>query len=168
MKYSFTAPQPKSIISHLTKIWLFYLVLSLFIIYCYGIYLQYRISAFIATAQTSNIEIDTQDAGLDNMNAAMDRLRYQIALDSQNKAYNNDLTIAVTKLFDIIPDQITINYLQLEPDKLTLKGITPTRENYKFLLEAPLKSTFTKSRADFFALPNGWYNFTSISTVGDE
>lgn len=165
MKYSFTPPLQKSIISHLTKIWLFYIFLSLGIIYGYGVYLNYQITSIKAKTQSSGTDITEHDNFINTTNENVRLLQYEINLDSTNNRYNDDVNLATAKLFDIIPDQITINYIMLEEDKLTLKGITPTREAYAFLLEAPLKSTFTKTRADFFALPNGWFNFTSISTV---
>lgn len=165
MKYSFTQPLPKSIISHLTKIWIFYIALSVGIIYAYGIYLNYQINTVKSLSQISSVDMNTQDEFINLTNENMRQMQYEIDLDSLNKTYNSDVYVALSKLFDIIPNQITINYIELQEKALILKGITPTREEYKFLLEAPLKSAFTKSNADFFALPNGWHNFTSISTV---
>ena len=167
MKYSFTPPLQKSIISHLTKIWIFYILLSLGLIYGYGVYLQLQITAIKAHTQQSGGDITEHDAFINTTNENVRNLQYEINLDSTNQSYNNDVIVAVEKLFDIIPDQITINHIMLEESKLTIKGITPTREAYAFLMEAPLRATFTKTRADFFALPNGWFNFTSISTVGE-
>ncbi|RDU65507.1 hypothetical protein [Helicobacter sp. MIT 14-3879] len=165
MKYSFTSPLPKSIISHLTKIWIFYILLSVVIIYMYGIYLHIQIDALTTTQQHSEADINAQDSYIDMLNSNIERLRYEINLDSTNNKYNNELKNALLKLFTLIPDQITITYISLEEKKLVIKGITPTRETYSFLLQAPLKSVFTTSRVDFFPLQNGWYNFTSISTL---
>lgn len=168
MKYSFTPPLQKSIISHLTKIWIFYIFLSLGIIYGYGVYLDLQVTTIKANTKNSGGDITEYDAFINATNENVSLLQYEIDLDTLNKNYNSDVNLATTKLFDIIPDQITINYIMLEENKLTIKGITPTREAYAFLLEAPLRSTFTKSRADFFALPNGWFNFTSINTVEEQ
>ncbi len=167
MKYSFTPPLQKSIISHLTKIWIFYILLSLGIIYGYGVYLQLQMTTIKAHATQSGGNITQHDAFINATSENVRLLQYEIDLDSTNRTYNNDVNLALTKLFDIIPDQITVNYILLEETKLTIKGITPTREVYAFLMEAPLKATFTQTRADFFALPNGWFNFTSISTVSE-
>lgn len=167
MKYSFTPPLQKSIISHLTKIWIFYILLSLGLIYGYGVYLQFQITAIKAHTQQSGGDITEHDAFINATNKNVYNLQYEINLDSTNQSYNNDVNLATAKLFDIIPDQITINHIMLEESKLIIKGITPTREAYAFLMDAPLRATFSKSRADFFALPNGWFNFTSISTVDE-
>ena len=102
------------------------------------------------------------------INKNIERLKYEANLDNINKNYNNEVQQSLLNLFTLIPDQITITQIKLEEEKLTLKGITPTRELYSFLLQAPLRSIFTTSRVDFFPLPNGWFNFTSISVLNKE
>lgn len=164
MKYSFTHPLPKSIISHPTKIWLFYILLSIGIIYVYGIYLNYQIHTIKSHASVSNTDISDSDEAINKLNEKLRQMHYEAEIDARNKAHNADMLGALARIFDLVPDQITINYIELQENTLTIKGITPTREAYAFLLEAPLRSAFSKSRADFYALPNGWFNFTSIST----
>ena len=164
MKYSFTQPLPKSIISHTTKIWIFYILLSIGIIYGYGIYLNYQISTINSHANLSSTDITQSDEAINELNEKLRKMRYEAQIDTDNKTHNADVAGALGRIFDLVPNQITINYVELQENTLTIKGITPTREAYAFLLEAPLRSAFHKSRADFYALPNGWFNFTSIST----
>lgn len=168
VRYSFTAPRPKSIVSKLSKIWIFYTILSVAIIYIGGIYLRIETNIFQSDTQITENNMDAQDEKISIINKNTEQLQYEINLEQINKNYNYELQNALSKLFDLIPDQITITQISLEEDKLILKGITPTREIYSFLLQAPLKSIFTTSRVDFFPLPNGWFNFTSISTLDKE
>lgn len=168
VRYSFTAPRPKSIVSKLSKIWIFYTILSVAIIYIGGIYLRIETNIFQSDTQITEDNMDAQDEKISIINKNTKQLQYEINLEQINKNYNYELQNALSKLFDLIPDQITITQISLEEDKLILKGITPTREIYSFLLQAPLKSIFTTSRVDFFPLPNGWFNFTSISTLDKE
>ena len=123
---------------------------------------------FQSDTQITEDNMDAQDEKISIINKNTEQLQYEINLEQINKNYNYELQNALSKLFDLIPDQITITQISLEEDKLILKGITPTREIYSFLLQAPLKSIFTTSRVDFFPLPNGWFNFTSISTLDKE
>lgn len=167
MKYSFSSPQPKSIISNISKIWVFYIALSVAIIYINGIYLNIKIAAFNANKNELETQISVGEKNIDVENLNSARLEYEINLDSLNKLYSDEVKIAISKILDIIPDQITISHLILEEKKLILKGITPSRETYAFLLQAPLKSIFTTSRVDYFQLENGWYNFTSINILED-
>lgn len=168
VRYSFTAPRPKSIVSKLSKIWIFYTIISVAIIYIGGIYLRIETNIFQSDTQITEDNMDAQDEKISIINKNTEQLQYEINLEQINKNYNYELQNALSKLFDLIPDQITITQISLEEDKLILKGITPTREIYSFLLQAPLKSIFTTSRVDFFPLPNGWFNFTSISTLDKE
>lgn len=167
-RYSFTAPRPKSVISKLTKIWIFYTILSVGIVYFGGIYLKTEMNVMQNNTQVTETGMNAQDEKIALINKNIERLKYEINLDNINKNYNDELQNALLKLFELIPDQITITQIILEEDKLTLKGITPTREIYSFLLQAPLRSIFTTSKVDFFPLPNGWFNFTSISTLDKE
>ncbi len=168
IRYSFTTARPKSIISKLSKIWVFYTILSVAIIYIGGSYLKIETSIFQSNIHIIEDNMDTQDAKISVINTNTEQLKHEINIDKINKNYNYELQNALNKLFDLIPDQITITQILLEENKLILKGITPTREIYSFLLQAPLKSIFTTSRVDFFPLPNGWFNFTSISVIEKE
>lgn len=168
MRYSFTQPLPKSIISRLTKVWVFYIALSVGIVYLYGIYLNLQKYALRSNMNLTEMSIDSSDSETAQVTRHIERLKYEANLYNLNKTYTDELRIALTKLFDLIPDQITITQITLEENRLVLKGITPSREIYSFLLASPLKSVFTTSSVNYFPLPNGWYNFTSISTLKSE
>ena len=75
---------------------------------------------------------------------------------------------SIINLFEMIPEQITLNKIQMEQYQLTLYGTTPSKQIYTFLLEVPLRSIFNQSRADFYLLYNGWYNFVSVSKLNQE
>ena len=168
VRYSFTTPQPKYIVSKLTKIWIFYMIVSVIIVYFGGIYLKIEVNMLNNNAQIVENNMNIQDKKIALINKNIERLKYEANLDNINKNYNNEVQQSLLNLFALIPDQITITQIKLEEEKLTLKGITPTRELYSFLLQAPLRSIFTTSRVDFFPLPNGWFNFTSISVLNKE
>lgn len=98
------------------------------------------------------------------MLAEEEKVYFHSYVESQNKM----LQESVENLFDLIPEQITLNKIQMEQSQLTLYGTTPSKQIYTFLLEVPLRSIFHQSRADFYMLPNGWYNFVSISKLNQE
>ena len=163
MRYSFTEALPKSIISKLAKIWIFYLVLSVIIIYGAGIYLTMQKNVVIINTRSIENAIENREKQIENIRSNYDRLNEEIDLNKLNTEYNNKVRSALSNLFEFIPDQITITQIIMEDKKLTIKGITPSRELYSFLMQAPLRSIFNVSKVDFFPLQNGWYNFTSIS-----
>ena len=163
MRYSFTEALPKSVISKLAKIWIFYLVLSVIIIYGAGIYLTMQKNVVIINTRSIENAIENREKQIENIRSNYDRLNEEIDLNKLNTEYNNKVRSALSNLFEFIPDQITITQIIMEDKKLTIKGITPSRELYSFLMQAPLRSIFNVSKVDFFPLQNGWYNFTSIS-----
>ena len=163
MRYSFTEALPKSIISKLAKIWIFYLVISVIIIYGAGIYLTMQKNVVIINTRSIENAIENREKQIENIRSNYDRLNEEIDLNKLNTEYNNKVRSALSNLFEFIPDQITITQIIMEDKKLTIKGITPSRELYSFLMQAPLRSIFNVSKVDFFPLQNGWYNFTSIS-----
>ena len=93
-----------------------------------------------------------------------EKVQFETYIASQN----NMLKDSVENLFDLIPEQITLNKIQMEQYQLTLYGTTPSKQIYTFLLEVPLRSIFNQRRADFYMLPNGWYNFVSISKLNQQ
>ena len=163
MRYSFTEALPKSIISKLAKIWIFYLVISVIIIYGAGVYLTMQKNVVIINTRSIENAIENREKQIENIRSNYDRLNEEIDLNKLNTEYNNKVRNALSNLFEFIPDQITITQIIMEDKKLTIKGITPSRELYSFLMQAPLRSIFNTSKVDFFPLQNGWFNFTSIS-----
>lgn len=128
VRYSFTTPQPKYIVSKLTKIWIFYVIVSVIIVYFGGIYLKIEVNMLNNNAQIVENNMNIQDKKIALINKNIERLKYEANLDNINKNYNNEVQQSLLNLFALIPDQITITQIKLEEEKLTLKGITPTRE----------------------------------------
>ena len=90
-----------------------------------------------------------------------EKVHFQEYITQQNLM----LKESIENLFDLIPEQITLNKIQMEQYQLIVYGTTPSKQIYTFLLEVPLRSIFHQSRADFYMLPNGWYNFVSVSKL---
>lgn len=169
--YSFIQPKPKSIFRRLTKVWFFYIVLMMVCIALFSMVLSWQ--TYLKQNELKDLESRTQRLDL-NIIAAKDyfaRLQFEYArvsaiiegVDSQVRSNNERFRDGFTRLLDLIPAQITLHWLKIDTHKLELGGITPSREVYVFLLEAPLKASFDESKAEFFPLVNGWFNFVSVS-----
>ena len=61
VRYSFTTPQPKYIVSKLTKIWIFYMIVSVIIVYFGGIYLKTEVNMLNNNAQIVENNMNIQD-----------------------------------------------------------------------------------------------------------
>lgn len=165
MNYSFTQPGRKTLLKKVSRIWWGYIFLTLFIFV--GFVAILKIQGYFMQ-QNAQISITKQKILLDEIKQHQEALI--IEQDKVNfKEYiayqNSILKESIENLFDLIPEQITLNKIQMEQYQLTLYGTTPSKQIYAFLLEVPLRSIFNQSRADFYMLPNGWYNFVSVSKL---
>ncbi|MDO7252312.1 hypothetical protein [Helicobacter cappadocius] len=163
MNLSFIASKPKYIFAKITKIWFFYIILSLVILFGFMSLLKYQI--FLSKARVNDYQekqafYHTQIGKID---AYEERILLESELAKDRAVHNLMIRDAVVNLFNIIPDQITISYIEIGNDSLSMKGSTPSKEVFNFLLQDPLKAIFGKSSVTFFALSSGWYNFVSLS-----
>ncbi|BBB20905.1 hypothetical protein [Helicobacter cinaedi] len=163
MAYSFIQPKPKSILKRYTKIWIFYSVLAFICILAFAKVLERQSVAKIN--EQASIKQDIQSVKLKAIVVKdyIERLDYEIKLGAEIQAQNQALKDGVSNLLKLIPDQITIRSLELNYNTLTMRGLTPSKEVYKFLLEAPLRAVFTQTRVEFYPLTSGWFNFVSVS-----
>lgn len=165
MNYSFTHPGKKTLLRKVSRIWWGYILLTLFIFMGFVTILKVQGHYMQNNTQAAS---RTQKALLEEIKD----LQEQLILEQEKVQFieyiahqNTLLKESVENLFDLIPEQITLNKIQMEQYQLILYGTTPSKQIYTFLLEVPLRSIFHQSRADFYMLPNGWYNFISVSKL---
>jgi hypothetical protein len=72
---------------------------------------------------------------------------------------------SITNLFDLVPTRITLSEAKLLENGLILYGITPNRDVYNFMLQAPLRSIFHKTYSSFYPAKNGWLHFVSTNYI---
>lgn len=166
--YSFIKPRLKPIFSLFSKIWILLIGVTL------AVFLAINISINILTLSLNqkNAEISTRyDEIFTQITIAQSEFqtlttRRDMALNiySQNKILQKSLQ----NIFDIVPDSITLNRVILDQNELTLKGITPSKETFELLLQAPLKSIFSTSHTTFYQIQNGWFNFVSQNKIDED
>lgn len=163
MAYSFIHPKPKAIFKRETKIWFAYTILALVCIVAFDKVVEYQTSQ--KRAEYMRIQEEIQEIKLKSIVVRdyIERLNYEVKLGEGIEAYNKGLKDALANLLNLVPDQITTRGMELDYNSLMLKGLTPSREVYKFLLEAPLRAIFTHTRVEFYPLASGWFNFVSVS-----
>jgi len=81
---------------------------------------------------------------------------------------NSILKDSINNLFDLIPARITLSQAQIMENGLILYGITPNKDVYNFMLQAPLRSIFHRSYSSFYPAPNGWLRFVSTNYIDEE
>ena len=165
MNYSFTQPSKKTLLKKVSRIWWGYIFLTLFIFAGFVAALQVQGYFMLQNAQASIAEqktlLDEIKQHQESLIVEQEKVHFQEYITQQNLM----LKESIENLFDLIPEQITLNKIQMEQYQLILYGTTPSKQIYTFLLEVPLRSIFHQSRADFYMLPNGRYNFVSVSKL---
>jgi len=81
---------------------------------------------------------------------------------------NSVLKDSIKNLFDLVPGRITLSEANIMEDGLTLYGITPSKDVYNFMLQAPLRSIFHRTYSSFYPVENGWYRFVSTNYIDEE
>ena len=168
MNYSFISPSKKTLLKKVSSIWWGYIFLTLFIFV--GFVVMLKIQGYFM--QNGAIQaINEQKATLEeikNIQQFLVKEEEIVHFGEFIAKQNLMLKDSIINLFEMIPEQITLNKIQMEQYQLTLYGTTPSKQIYTFLLEVPLRSIFNQSRADFYFLSNGWYNFVSVSKLNQE
>lgn len=165
MIFSFTAPSHKPIFSPITKAWLTCFFASFLVVLMVFLMLGEQTRSMIDQSNLIDTEINNQGNVKSNLQSKIQYLDSQIQQISTIKQENTALLTGLENLFGLIPEQITINTISLSNEALIIKGITPSKELYLFLLESPLRAIFNESNVDFFVLPSGWFNFVSVSKI---
>jgi hypothetical protein len=127
----------------------------------------YKNSDYKQTAIEIKNERIQLEKDIENIDEKIGFLLRQKAVAEEIYANNIILKDSIKNLFDLVPDQITLNKVIMEKNSLVIYGITPTKDTYNFLLSAPLKSIFHTSQTIFYLTDKGWYNFVSTNKIID-
>ena len=167
LTYSFIKPKLKPILSLFSLIWIsligFISVVCLIVNFSIKI-LSYNLKEATNENQVSYDEYNRRIAiikeHIKNLSEQQDEIESILAT-------NQALKRSLQNIYDIVPDTVTLDFVKLGKNSLEIRGQTPSKEAFTLLMEAPLKSIFTKTKTTFYQLPNGWLNFSSISTSED-
>ncbi len=163
MGASFIKPQTKHIFAKITKIWFFYFVLSAVLLVGYYVFLEQAIKTSLHHSEQYQAQQKALQQKIKLADTYFERLAYETSLVNQRLDKNQMREDKIKDLLELIPDKITINFVEFTDTTLVLKGVTPSKEFFYFGLQDPLKANFGKSSVSFYALANGWYQFISIS-----
>jgi len=165
MRLSFIAPRKKYLFSMFTKVWLVFIISVVVLLNIFNIFIVYKNSDYKSTAVTVKNERIKLEKDIDNIDAKIGFILRQKAVAEEIYANNIILKDSMKNLFDLVPDQITLNKVMMGKDSLVIYGVTPTKDTYDFLLAAPLKSIFHTSHTIFYLTDKGWYNFVSTNKI---
>ena len=166
MRYSFIRPKPKHSIDSDTKIILVFLIVTIILTIGFAIFIMLKKNNFVDDTELMRKDI----AKFQNENrvykSEIKRIELLVQKFESVQTRNTLLKESIQNLFDLVPDQITLTKAILNKDGLILYGVTPSKDVYNYLLQAPLKSVFHRNDTTFYPLENGWYRFVSINEGG--
>ncbi|HIP14562.1 MAG TPA: hypothetical protein EYG74_03625 [Sulfurimonas autotrophica] len=167
MKYSYIKPRKKTPFTPELQIvftFFFITLIMLFSTYLFLLLKEYRFEndkkQIIAHTKELKTDIET-------MQDQINFIQKQKALAEKIFTQNMVLKDSIANLFDLVPQRITLSRAQLLKNGLILYGITPNKDVYNFMLQAPLRSIFHKTYSSFYPAKNGWLMFVSTNYMDE-
>ncbi|HIP54532.1 MAG TPA: hypothetical protein EYH11_03585 [Sulfurimonas autotrophica] len=167
MKYSYIKPRKKTPFTPELQIvftFFFITLIILFSTYLFLLFKEYRFEKDKKQIREHTKELKTD---IENMQDQINFIQKQKALAEKIFTKNMVLKDSIANLFDLVPQRITLSRAQLLKNGLILYGITPNKDVYNFMLQAPLRSIFHKTYSSFYPAKNGWLMFVSTNYMDE-
>jgi len=161
MQYSFIKPRSKGIVSPEFKLLFFFFSITIVMLFSSYAFLKVKSFMYDSTMDDLMSKSATLKVNIVSMHEDITYIKLQRRHAEGIYTENTVLKESIHNLFDLVPEKITLSQALLKEDELVLYGITPSKEVYEFLLQAPLRSIFHRSYTSYYAMPNGWYSFVS-------
>lgn len=168
MMYSFIAPRPKKIISGDMRLALFFFMVNIVMMSSAYLFLEYKTAIFKEKHASYATNMKQIESSTRKIEEKITTIEAEIKKHEQISTDNTVMAESIHNIFDLTPDSITLMRAELEEKSLILYGITPNKDTYNFMLEAPLKSIFHRTYTSFYPIENGWYRFVSTNYLDEE
>ena len=168
MRYSYIKPRKKTALSKdMQLLFTFFgVTLSmLFLTYMFLLFRDYRFDQNRAEVLQEERDLRT---GIESMKDKIALIENQNILSERVFTKNTVLKDSIHNLFDLVPGRITLSEAQIMENGLVLYGVTPNKDIYNFMLQAPLRSIFHRTYSSFYPLENGWFRFVSTNYIDEE
>jgi len=168
MRYSYIKPRKKTALSKdMQLLFTFFgVTLSmLFLTYMFLLFRDYRFDQ--NRAEVLQEERDLR-VSIETMKDKITSIENQNILSQRVFTKNIVLKDSIHNLFDLVPGRITLSQAQIMENGLVLYGVTPNKDIYNFMLQAPLRSIFHRTYSSFYPLDNGWFRFVSTNYIDEE
>lgn len=168
MKYSLITPRRKKVISGEIQLALFFFMVSIAMVVGTYAFLSYKTYTFKSQHASIGNRIESLTQKTHSVEKNIENMEAEVRLHEEITTNNIVMKESIRNLFDLVPDKITLTRAELGAKTLVLSGITPSKETYESLLQAPLKSIFHRTYTSYYPAQNGWYHFTSTNDLDDE
>ena len=168
MKYSYITPKKKSAFTQELQLLLSFFTITILMLLLTYSFLLYKNYTFVQDKQSLFSEQAQLKESLALMEKDIAYIQKQKMLSETIYTKNIVLKDSIANLFDLVPLRITLSEAQLLKNGLILYGITPNKDVYNFMLQAPLRSIFHRTYSSFYPMENGWYSFVSKNYLDEE
>ncbi|WP_187847574.1 hypothetical protein KVD72_05585 [Helicobacter pylori] len=164
MRFSYIEPRAKYLVSKLSKIWIFYIFLSLLLVGGLVGFMHHAINNTQNDASSLTIQERLYRHEISRLQIKTDETLQLIKEAKKRLNYNDDVRDVLQGLLNIVPDSITINSIEIDQQSVVISGKAPSKEAFYFLLQNKLNPMFDYSSVEFFPLSDGWFNFVSSNS----
>ncbi|MFT7861029.1 MAG: hypothetical protein ABXS93_08830 [Sulfurimonas sp.] len=165
MRYSYIKPRAKTPFTQELKLLVTFFSITLIMLFSTFIFLVFKEYNYQSDKlETIEARIALQK-DIENMKNQIAYIEKQKDLSEEVFTKNSVLKDSITNLFDLVPERITLSKAKLLKNGLVLYGVTPNKDVYNFMLQAPLRSIFHKTYSSFYPAGNGWLRFVSTNYI---
>ena len=165
---SYTTPRKKSALTQeILLMFTFFAVTILMLLFTY-LFLIFKDYSFSKEALSIHEERLVVEKNLEKMKNDIMIIEKQKQFSQTIYTQNSVLKDSIANLFDLVPQRITLSQAKLLENGLILYGITPNKDIYNFMLQAPLRSIFHRTYSSFYPAQNGWLRFVSTNYTDKE
>jgi len=168
MRYSYTQARKKTPFTEDVQLIISFFSITIIMLLSTYIFLLYKDYSFQKERKqvvATQMQLKKSITDMKNKIAFVQR---QEALGMKIHTQNSVLKDSIANLFDLVPQRITLSEARLLKNGLILYGITPSKDVYNFMLEAPLRSIFQETYSSFYPTKNGWLRFVSTNYMKED
>lgn len=165
MRYSYIKPRNKTVFTKDLQLLLTFFGVTLFMLFATYGFLLFKDTRYVQDLAEMNQQKEELRAKITKMSEQIATIEKQNLLAEKIFTKNSVLKESITNLFDLVPIRITLSEAKIMQDGLVLYGITPNKDVYNFMLQAPLRSIFHRTYSSFYPEKNGWLRFVSTNYI---
>jgi len=168
MKYSYIKPRVKTVFTKDLQLLLTFFSATVFMLFSTYSFLLFKDYRFDKDLFDINEQKEKFNQNITKMSQEIEEIERQVLLSEKIFTKNSVLKESIANLFDLVPIRITLSEAKIMQDGLVLYGITPNKDVYNFMLQAPLRSIFHRTYSSFYPDKNGWLRFVSTNYIDGE
>jgi len=168
MKYSYIKARKKILLTPELKLLLTFFSITILMLLSTYIFLLFKDYRFVQDKRDMIEQRNDFNRSIAQMKEQIRFIEVEKLLAERVTTQNSVLKESIANLFDLVPARITLSEASLLENGLILYGVTPNKDVYNFMLQAPLRSIFHTTYSSFYPTENGWLRFVSTNYINED